>query len=902
MSADLVIPAVVSAPVAAADPLMESSFEIPERPRFMVTRPRLLNAVSGSADAPVTLVVGPAGSGKTQLLASWATGMSANVAVAWVTLDDDDQVCTLWEYVVEALRRAGVRISPSLTPPSSSVAVDRSFLVRLAADLSEHRGPVVLVLDGVSALAGHQWATNIEFVLRHAGPGLRLVLAGRWDPPLPLHRYRLAGRLNEVRSKDLAFTIDESAELLTLHGVELGPSGLSSLLEHTEGWAAGLRLFAMALQDRRDADNLVETITGNEATIAEYFVDEVLRVQPPHVRSFLLEASILDVFTPELAEAVTGRADARRLLVDLERHNAFVQPASEYSASYRFHRLFAELLQAQLMCESSERTVQLHRRAAAWYAAQGQTTDAVGHAVKAGDWPAAATIVVEHHMIGRLVLGSRASGLGSLIQHMPDDLDDAGTAIVAAALALADGSIDRCAHQLSRAQELVMRHDWQYSPALALADLVLGVLLAAARDDHTRVVQMVPAAECALAQAPPEQLARHPELRVLMLAAKGVAQSWLGAVDAATVTLTEATTVTAPGCEYTRIDCLQHLALLEAHRGRLGHAERLATESIDLTERYGGEPAHKPIGGHLALAWVAMERYDVDAAGRHLRVADPRRHPYSDGLAAASFALVKSRRLQARGELRGALTALESAMAATDVSAPPEWLAREITVSRARLMVITSRAQDALDMVLQIPQPHSPDVVVLHASALAALGRPATARNTVLPVVGAAGLDRPIAVDGWLVLATVAAQLGEAENTRSALRHALRIATPESQRRPVQQVWAHLRRVLRDDDELVEQYRALLGTGPASPRHAEAEPDPTTVIIVEALSRREMEVLEGMAAMLPTEEIAATLYVSVNTVKTHVRSILRKLSASRRNEAVRRARSLGILEAGEAGR
>ena len=310
------------------------------------------------------------------------------------------------------------------------------------------------------------------------------MLAGRWDPPLPLHRYRLAGRLSRCAARTWPSPATRPPNCSPCTASTLGPAGLSSLLEHTEGWAAGLRLFAMALQDRRDADSLVDTITGNEATIAEYFVDEVLRVQPPHVRSFLLEASILDTFTPELAEAVTGRADARRLLTDLERHNAFVQPASEYSASYRFHRLFAELLRAQLMCESIRSApLQLHRRAAAWFAAQGQTTDAVSHAVKAAglgrrrhdrrralhDRPAACS-------------GGRGGGLGRAAANTcPTTSTTPSTAIVAAALALADGSIDRCAHQLSRAQELVMRRDWQYSPALALADLVLGVLLAAAR-------------------------------------------------------------------------------------------------------------------------------------------------------------------------------------------------------------------------------------------------------------------------------------------------------------------------------------------------------------------------------------------------------------------------------------
>src|ERR671921_2498729 len=163
MHSDLAVPAQKPASATVEDPLFASASEIPEPPSFMVTRPRLLAAISGPADLPITLVVGPAGSGKTQLVASWVNEPSVN-AVAWVTLEDVADMGTFWAYVLEALRRAGVQISPSLTPPSSAVPVDRSFLVRLVTELAKQQTPVLLVLDGVSALTGQQWAMDIEFV------------------------------------------------------------------------------------------------------------------------------------------------------------------------------------------------------------------------------------------------------------------------------------------------------------------------------------------------------------------------------------------------------------------------------------------------------------------------------------------------------------------------------------------------------------------------------------------------------------------------------------------------------------------------------------------------------------------------------------------------------------------
>lgn len=896
MPADLISAQPVAGEAAETDPLLESTFAIPEPPGFMVPRPRLLQRLSPAVRQPVTLVVGPAGTGKTQFVAEWARSGSVAAPVAWITLEDeDDRSALFWTYVVEGLRRAGVRLTPELAPPLYPATADRSFLTRLAAVLSEQPTPVVLILDGVSNLTGQEWATGLEYVLRHTNRLLQLVLIGRWDPPLPLHRYRLAGWLNEVRGEELAFTGGEAATLLSLHGVELSGSALASLLEHTEGWAAGLRLSAMALEGCRDADSLVATITGDEATIAEFFLDEVLRAQPAHVRTFLLETSILDTFTPELAEALTGRADARRMLAELARRNAFVRPVAHDATTYRCHRLFAELLRAQLTCEGRDRAARLHRRAADWLAAHGRTHDAIGHAVKALDWTRAATIAIDHHTVGRLVLDGTAGRTGALFRDMPENLDHAEVAMVAAALALADGDRDCCAHHLTRAEELAVGRGWEQSHALALAGLVVGLVLAHAYGDSARVLDSAVVAEYHLANTPPDRLSGHPELRMLVITTRGIAHSRLGAVDAAAVTLTEAAATAAAGCEVPRIICLQQLALIEAYRGRLGHAEKLADEALALADRVGLEPARRPAVAETALAWVAMERYDVDGAGRHLRAAaDPGSGRRTDALTTAAFALVKARRLQARGELRGAMSTLREAGAGPD-GRPPLWLAREVALSGARLMISTGRPEEALATIRRLPEPHGPDVTVVHAAALLAGGDLGRARDVVHPVAHTTGHPSPVAVEAWLVLAAVAAHTGEENAARDALRQALRLAAPEAQRRAVQLVWADLRRILRDDDELAEQYRTLRGHGRGMRGTRDSAPDPATLVIVEPLSRREMEVLRGMAAMLPTEEIAATLYVSINTIKTHVRSILRKLSASRRNEAVRRARSLGLI-------
>jgi len=701
----------------------------------------------------------------------------------------------------------------------------------------------------------------------------------------------LAGTLSEVRADDLAFTEAEAAELLALHGIVLTPDGLASLLRHTEGWAAGLRLFAMALEGHADAESMLSTISGDEASIAEFFVREVLRVQPPGIREFLLKTSVLDTVNPELAQLLTGRPDARRVLAALARENAFVQILTDQPATYRYHRLFGELLRAELVCDEPQWIRSLHRCAAGWLAAEGQTIDAAGHAVAAGDWDTAAAIAVDDYGVVQILLGDTSGHLVQLFGDIPDDIATPEARLIAAAVAYAAGHPERAATNLAHAEELMNQAVPECGPAATLSAAVLGGFLAAATHDGPRMLATAYAAQAVLAQLPPEHLDRHPELSALVLAAIGTAQSWAGIVAGAAARLTEAA-VAAAGCPTLHVDCLQHLALLDAYRGRLRHAAQLVGQAIEVAAH--GEPSsrHGTAAAEVVLAWVATEHYDVEGGWRHLRAAEGLTGGGTAGLPEAGFALVKSRLLRARGEFRAALTVLQEVSG----GAAPVWVEREIALSRARILTATGHPQDALVVLDRLPDPDRPDSAVVRADALHAVGESDLARRLAGKVIGLGDEAVPVLINAWLTMATVAADHGELRDATEALRHALDLAEPESLKRCFHEMGARLRRLMRDDLELAEHRQQLrphvhqgsLLTGQPST----APPEP---LIVEKLSKRELEVLRHVEAMMPTEEIAGAMYVSVNTVKTHVRSILRKLSASRRTEAVRRARDLGLI-------
>ncbi|MEV4701771.1 LuxR C-terminal-related transcriptional regulator [Actinoplanes sp. NPDC049316] len=875
-----------------------TKFVPPDAPPFMVARPLLIDRVARGVRGPITVITGPAGSGKTQLVASWRASLRHPAPVAWLSLDGDDrQRGTLWMSVVEALSKASPSLAGKLTVPPASAGVDRAALGRIAAALRQEREPVVLVLDGMSWLDEAEPASDLDFVLRHSERRLRLIVTGRWNPPLPLHRYRIEGALCEIRSTDLAFSAEDAGKLMVLHGITLSEHGLAVLLERTEGWAAGLRLFACACQDRSDPEEFLATLSGEESTIAEYFMGEVLRLQAPEVRRFLLQTSVLGTFTPELAAAVAGRTDAHRLLADLARVNAFVQSVGTETPAYRYHRLFAELLHAQLTLDDPGAAQVLHRRAARFLADQGDTVEAMRHAAAAQDWELTCSIAVDDYAIGRLMTEGTAGRDGAPLRGLPQGAGGLEGAVVRAALALAESRRDSALREMAQAEHLLSRRGADCGDALTLACLLINIALLLPGPDTAQILSWIAVAETFLGVAPAESLRRRPELPAMLLSAKGAVLSRRGDIEAAAATLADAAGAEAPGCEYAQVEALQQWALLEAYRGRLGRAEALARRALERAAICGTQHRARPAGAELALAWVALEHYDIEAADRHLRAAHPDCVPGADGLLLSAYALVKSRRLQARGELRGALSTLRAVGGDGSAPSAPDWLAREVALAEARLLITAGRVPEAGTVLERFPEPRRPEVNVVVAALRLAAGDPAEASGIARAVAEDTGVSRPVAVEAWLLLATLAARDDDLTAARAALRQSLRCAAAENHRRTVYQVWPGLRQVVRDDEVLAEQYRALAGDDSAvRPRRAapagEAGSEP---IVVEQLSRRELEVLQGMAEMLPTEEIAAAMYVSVNTVKTHVRSILRKLSASRRNEAVRRARALHLI-------
>src|SRR5262245_19142579 len=790
----------------------------PRLPIRIVERRRLRDRLSQAVkEFPFTLIRAPAGSGKTVLAAAWAWRYGQEHPVAWLTLTHRDE-------------------------PSDIDAVCEQ-LFRLD-------GQVVLVLDAAERVRHRAVLDHVSWLLDNADERLRVLMTSRADPPMPLHRYRLEGTLAEIRFDDLAFSPAEVEAMLDFHGVTVPDATAREVFDRTEGWTAGVRLAALALQSCAGTPAL-------DRIAADYLLAEVFGELVDSDRDFLLKASLVDEIAAGLGAALSDRADADELLRRMSGENTFVTPIRERPDCFRIHPLFRELLCTQLARAQPTAIPDLHRRAVDWFDAHGHLAPAVRHATAIGDWVRAADLVVRGHGVGDLMLATpTGSALAGHLAAMPD-LDSAVVRLVHAAIAVGHGELDVARASLARCDAVGSTGD---DRSLAAAVVTTLVCDAAGSDDECLLTAREARVELA-SQAHRTDAGFH-ALNALVSSSEGTAYLRIGNLDAACAALDDAVRAAAEGsCEDLQLRCLAGLALAEVCRGQLTRGQGLA----ETAERLAGERsvpvASRPAAMHLARAWAELERQDLARAQRSLDRASRLQETRDDALMRSMSALLRARLMRDRGDSVGARGILENS------DLPVGWL-REYTDAEAAGVGLL--AVDELPAGGQVePQ-----------------GRVSTSQPRV-----ATSSQR---VQKLLERAQVQWQGGDVRGGMSEVAKALSLAQRERIRRPFAHLPAEIRAVIRDDHALRSQSSWLRPelTGSAS-RQLPQESDPAPIL--DHLSERELEVLRHLSALRSTEEIAAEMFISVNTVKTHVRKILGKLSVTKRNDAVRRAWELNLV-------
>jgi LuxR family transcriptional regulator, maltose regulon positive regulatory protein len=886
----------------ATDPVLLSKITSPGLPRWSVARPRIDKLIAAGVRGRLTTVTGPPGAGKTMAIALWVAASSYPCKLAWLTIDSyDNQPGVFWCHVLAALRGAGVAIARDLASLRAAPSDDYELLLRVSATLAGQDPPVVLVLDDLHLLTEPRVLDELSYVLANASPGLRLLASSRIDPPLPLHRYRLVGELTEIRADDLAFSVAESATLLAHHGIELPAASVECLTQATEGWAAGIRLAALSLDGHPDPELFVKELDTEDSAITGYLVDEVLNSQPAAVRDLLLRTSIVDCVSTELASELTGDEQVAARLPALARTNAFIRPLGH--GWYRYHSMLASVLRLKLRSECGGQLAGLHHRAALWYQRNGRIAEAVRHAADSRDWLLAAQIVLDEFAVPRLIDPHDSQLLASTFRRMPREpawtQPQALLVMAAADLALSAGGVPSTVESsLAAAETMLERLPAEDVVTARLAAAVIRLALARYTGDLPAAKAAAACAETWLDRLPEGSHTRHPEVWAHVLCARGAVELWEGRFDDAAATFREgASTAVSPASAQERACSLGYLALAEALRDRLSHAVELGGEASLATDRTGdGLAGTLCPATAVALAAVYVERDETQLARAQLKLAEAALHATPDKLIGAIACLVTAQRMLAE---RHAPAALELIARARQGWPPPPWLELRLSMLESRAHAAAGDIAAAVACARRAGPQSAADAAVALSNAWLAGGDPQAARRALDGAAGGpGGLTAQAGPAGWLADARVSYELGDPARGRRSLERALRSGRAERLRMPfvLEQSW--IRPALRRDPLLASSYRDLLTPNPADPATASGLPGTArqaAPLIVEELSEREREVLGHLSQMLSTVEIAAAMYISVNTVKTHLRSIYRKLSATRRGEAVRRARELNLI-------
>ena len=551
----------------------------------------------------------PAGSGKTVLLRSWIGEARLAEHAAWVAVERDERdPQRLWLAVLDALRQT---IPGSALVRELTTAPDLdgwTIVERLLKDLAPLADRLWLVIDDLHELGSAEALRQLELLVMRSPEELRLMLATRHDVRLGLHRLRLKGELTEFRADDLRFSVDEARALFAAAGVALAGPALGMLHERTEGWAAGLRLAALSLAGHPDPGRFAAEFCGTERTVAEYLLAEVLERQPEEVRRLLLRTSGLDRVNGELADLLTGASGGERVLQDLEEANAFVVSLDAARSWFRYHHLFAELLQLELRRTQPEEVTALHELAAGWLAGHGYPVEAIRHAQAAQDWGLAAGLLADHWPA--LYLGRQEATVHALMAGFPDQASaaDGELAAVAAADELAGGSLGAAQRYLGVAERgLASVPESRRGQAQVLLGVVR-LLLARQHGNLSAAAEQAQRLQ-ALAEAPDAvQPGLGDELRAFALVKIGDIETWAGRLDQAEFHLDQGVALARRiGRSYLEFMGLVDQAEIELNRPFFARAAELSRQAIDLAERHGwtDDPAactaYMTLGA--ALAW-----------------------------------------------------------------------------------------------------------------------------------------------------------------------------------------------------------------------------------------------------------------------------------------------------------
>ena len=920
-----------------ASTLVATKFSTPRSRGALVPRPRLTSLLDTGAEATLTLISAPAGFGKTTVLAAWLARASTEPrTVAFVSLDESDShASSFWLYVVTALDAAAPGVGASVLPLlATGKPATRTLLTAVLNEVGSQPTEVDLILDDYHRADGADVAEGMTFLLEHRPPNLHVVVSTRADPNLPLARLRARGELVEIRARDLRFTVSETASYLTDVGDRpVTPDQVSALESRTEGWAAALQLASLSMQGRDDVGDFIAGFTGTDRHVVDYLADEVLSRQSDEVRDFLERTSILDVLGGDLCDAVLERTGSRAMLERLERANLFLVPLDDHRTWYRYHHLFADVLRAHLRSDQPNVIAGLHLRASSWYDETGEPVPAVRHALAAGDISRAADLI--EVATPTLQRNRQEATLRRWLDDVPDEVvrrrPVLAISFVGALMSSNEfGDVERRLREIERQlpaihARLAPDADATAQPRsqVVAVDLTELARIPAAIELYWAGLSLVsgdfPATHLHAGRAIEAATADDDVVRAGAAGLSGLAHWAGGELDEALRSyrtcidgLRRAQHISdAVGCYLT-------VAEIQIAQGRLREAQATYDEALRVAAGTSGEVPRGTADVHVGLAQVALERGDLETARAQL--ASARGLGEGHGLPQYAYRsrAVAAMLAESEGDLTGALALVDEAQ---------QVYLGDFSPNVRPLHAVAARLQIRLDDLGAVGRwAHDHDVTASQELSYLREFEHVTLAETMLARGSDRG-DRAALVDTErllqrlldaataggrdsttievLVLQALATDAGGEQRAAVAiLDRAVRLAEPEGQVRTFvrhRTLLTPLVEALVEDPDAAPFSKTLLAACQAPtarpPAHGTAPARESTASgsLVEPLSARELEVLRLLDTELDGPEIAQQLFVSINTMRTHTKSIYTKFGVSNRRAAVRRGRELGLL-------
>lgn len=903
--------------------LIRTKLNIPYIRPELVHRPRLQEKVLRSLDGPLTLVTAPAGFGKTTLIAS--SIKSSGMKVAWLSLDkNDNQTESFLQYLIEALQTTDDAIGrePAQMISSTQQFSPKEILTRLINDLISSNDSIILVLDDYQFIHNSAIHESVLFLLDHCPKTFHLVIISRSDPPLPLSRLRVRAQMVELRASDLSFTQTEAAEFLNdIMGLRLDTQSVAFLEKRTEGWIAGLQMAALSVRDRKDVNTAIVAFSGSNRYILDYLLEEVLANQPPEIQRFLLITSILNHISSPLCDAVMGQSEEEnssiRILAYLEKANIFLIPLDGDRQWYRYHHLFADLLQARLHQTYTDAEIHLlHRRAAEWYAQNEYAYEAIHHASLISDDEWVENLIEQNYMemFQRKDSASIRAWTGSLSREVI--LKSPKLSIHESMSLSWIGHLDKADYFLKNAEQSL-----QSKEATPEVQALKGHLAYV----KSRVIAMQGDFQQAI-QLCREALENTPDSNQALLGGIGVMLGYgyflAGDFENATKVLTETIhSGLVSGAVNTTIGAYCVLGRLYALQGKLHKAYQAYQEAEKFVQVMGGRHLGALSIIYVGFAEVLYEWNQLETAMAYARkglesiqfwgkaddialahIIDSRIQLALGNPPAALGAIEKaSQVIHSHGVFSEARHAVETARVRLQLKQGDQldanfWIGKienQINANESRFeneLLLTTlargylaqkkwdKAQKTLSFLNQSTQSTGRmgrliEILILEALTQHQMGDNEKAITTLAECLGVAKSD------GYLRIF-----LDEGYPIQFLLTQWLQGAKPGSLQDYGRYLLVQFEHELQGSDNLhqiVSQSNKLQSGAGES--------------LVEPLSSRELEVLKLIASGKTNQEIAKELVVARGTIKAHAANIYRKLDVTNRTEAVARARQLGIL-------